>query len=142
MSNEDRIFIAGHGGMVGSALVRKLRQSGYTNLITRTRAELAGMMLFLNQVICWPKVFTCSTSPAFVAPAFALSRVARVPAARDDLELREQRRQAAHRCRLGRTTLAADQHPAYRRVDGVEHQGRLHPVLADDGAEGVRVPLY
>ena len=40
MSKEDRIFIAGHGGMVGSALVRKLRESGYTNLITRTRAEL------------------------------------------------------------------------------------------------------
>jgi GDP-L-fucose synthase len=40
MSKENRIFIAGHGGMVGSALVRKLRESGYTNLITRTRAEL------------------------------------------------------------------------------------------------------
>jgi len=40
MSKEDRIFIAGHGGMVGSALVRKLRESGYINLITRTRAEL------------------------------------------------------------------------------------------------------
>src|ERR1700675_763586 len=40
MSKEDRIFIAGHGGMVGSAIVRKLRESGYTNLITRTRAEL------------------------------------------------------------------------------------------------------
>jgi len=40
MSKEDRIFIAGHGGMVGSALVRKLRESGYTNLITRTRVEL------------------------------------------------------------------------------------------------------
>ena len=40
MSKEDRIFIAGHGGMVGSALVRKLRESGHTNLITRTRAEL------------------------------------------------------------------------------------------------------
>src|SRR6267154_3490640 len=40
MSKEDRIFVAGHGGMVGAALVRKLRESGYTNLITRTRAEL------------------------------------------------------------------------------------------------------
>jgi GDP-L-fucose synthase len=40
MSKEDRIFIAGHGGMVGSALVRKLGESGYTNLITCTRAEL------------------------------------------------------------------------------------------------------
>ena len=40
MSKGDRIFIAGHGGMVGSAIVRKLRESGYANLITRTRAEL------------------------------------------------------------------------------------------------------
>jgi GDP-L-fucose synthase len=40
MSKQDRIFIAGHGGMVGSAIVRKLRESEYTNLITRTRAEL------------------------------------------------------------------------------------------------------
>jgi GDP-L-fucose synthase len=40
MSKGNRIFIAGHGGMVGSAIVRKLRESGYTNLITRTRAEL------------------------------------------------------------------------------------------------------
>ena len=40
MSKEERIFIAGHGGMVGSAIVRKLRQSGYTNLITPTRTEL------------------------------------------------------------------------------------------------------
>ena len=40
MSKEDRIFVAGHGGMVGSAIVRKLRETGYTNLITRTRTEL------------------------------------------------------------------------------------------------------
>ena len=40
MSKEDRIFVAGHGGMVGAAIVRKLRETGYTNLITRTRTEL------------------------------------------------------------------------------------------------------
>jgi len=40
MSKEDRIFVSGHGGMVGLAIVRKLRESGYTNLITRTRTEL------------------------------------------------------------------------------------------------------
>src|SRR6266849_3008104 len=40
MSKGERIFIAGHGGMVGSAIMRKLRESGYTNLVTRTRAEL------------------------------------------------------------------------------------------------------
>src|SRR5258707_3272605 len=40
MPKEDRIFVAGHGGMVGAAIVRKLRETGYTNLITRTRTEL------------------------------------------------------------------------------------------------------
>ncbi len=40
MSKENRIFVAGHGGMVGAAIVRKLRETGYTNLITRTRTEL------------------------------------------------------------------------------------------------------
>lgn len=35
-----RIYVAGHRGLVGSALVRRLRQAGYTNLVTRTHAEL------------------------------------------------------------------------------------------------------
>lgn len=35
-----RIFIAGHGGMVGSALVRNLQNQGYCNLILRNRKEL------------------------------------------------------------------------------------------------------
>ena len=40
MSKHDRIFIAGHRGMVGSAIVRKLQERGYTNLVTRTRTQL------------------------------------------------------------------------------------------------------
>lgn len=35
-----RIFVAGHRGMVGAAIVRKLRAAGYDHLITRTHAEL------------------------------------------------------------------------------------------------------
>jgi GDP-L-fucose synthase len=35
-----RIFVAGHRGMVGSALVRRLQAGGYTEIITRSRAEL------------------------------------------------------------------------------------------------------
>ncbi|GAA4380819.1 GDP-L-fucose synthase [Hymenobacter koreensis] len=35
-----RIYIAGHRGMVGSALVRRLRAAGYTNLLLRTSQEL------------------------------------------------------------------------------------------------------
>jgi GDP-L-fucose synthase len=35
-----KIFIAGHRGMVGSAIIRQLEASGHTNIITRTRSEL------------------------------------------------------------------------------------------------------
>jgi GDP-L-fucose synthase len=40
MDKQARIFVAGHRGMVGSALVRKLQQNGYTRLILRTKEEL------------------------------------------------------------------------------------------------------
>ena len=40
MNLESRIFVAGHRGMVGSAIVRALQAKGYTNLVTRTHAEL------------------------------------------------------------------------------------------------------
>jgi len=36
----DKIFVAGHRGMVGSAIVRSLQAKGYTNILTRTRSEL------------------------------------------------------------------------------------------------------
>jgi GDP-L-fucose synthase len=40
LAKDAPIYVAGHRGMVGSALVRNLQAKGYTNLITRTRAEL------------------------------------------------------------------------------------------------------
>src|SRR5262245_38758875 len=40
MRPEDSIFVAGHRGMVGSALVRALRAAGFANLLLRDRAEL------------------------------------------------------------------------------------------------------
>ena len=40
MRPESRIYVAGHRGLVGSALVRRLTSAGYTRLLTRTRAEL------------------------------------------------------------------------------------------------------
>ena len=36
----DKIYIAGHRGMVGSAIVRKLKAEGFTNLLLRTSAQL------------------------------------------------------------------------------------------------------
>jgi GDP-L-fucose synthase len=40
MEQTAKIYIAGHRGMVGSGLERKLRKEGYNNIITRTSAEL------------------------------------------------------------------------------------------------------
>jgi GDP-L-fucose synthase len=38
--HQKRIFVAGHRGMVGSAIVGALKQRGYSNIVTRTHAEL------------------------------------------------------------------------------------------------------
>ncbi|APG25683.1 GDP-L-fucose synthase family protein [Syntrophotalea acetylenica] len=40
MDLNGKIFVAGHRGLVGSAIVRQLQNAGYTNLITRTHTEL------------------------------------------------------------------------------------------------------
>ena len=39
-SSGDKIYVAGHRGLAGSALVRRLHAAGYRNLVTRTHAEL------------------------------------------------------------------------------------------------------
>ena len=39
-NKEANIFVAGHRGLVGSAIVKKLREKGYTNICTRTHEEL------------------------------------------------------------------------------------------------------
>lgn len=40
MDKTSKIYVAGHRGMVGSAIVRQLKAQGYTNIITRTHKEL------------------------------------------------------------------------------------------------------
>jgi GDP-L-fucose synthase len=40
MKKDSKIFVAGHRGLVGSAIVRNLKDDGYTNIITKTRQEL------------------------------------------------------------------------------------------------------
>lgn len=40
MDKQAKIYVAGHRGMVGSAIMRRLKAGGYTNVLTRTHAEL------------------------------------------------------------------------------------------------------
>lgn len=40
MKKDSKIYVAGHNGLVGSALIRKLKQDGYKNIIIRTHKEL------------------------------------------------------------------------------------------------------
>ena len=40
MEKDSKIYVAGHRGMVGSAIVRELRRQGYSNIVTRTHEEL------------------------------------------------------------------------------------------------------
>jgi len=40
MDNNSKVFVAGHKGLVGSAIVRYLETKGYTNIVTKTRDEL------------------------------------------------------------------------------------------------------
>ncbi|MCH5203682.1 MAG: GDP-L-fucose synthase [Oscillospiraceae bacterium] len=40
MEKDSKIYVAGHRGMVGSAIIRELNRQGYTNIVTRTHSEL------------------------------------------------------------------------------------------------------
>lgn len=40
MKKDSRIYVAGHNGMVGSAIIRELKRQGYDNIITQTHQEL------------------------------------------------------------------------------------------------------
>lgn len=65
MNQDSKIFIAGHKGLVGSAIVRVLEKQDYTNLITKTRQELE--LLDHNAV----KTFFESEKPEYVFLAAA-----------------------------------------------------------------------
>ncbi len=40
MDKQAKIYVAGHRGLVGSAILKRLREGGYTNLLLRTSKEL------------------------------------------------------------------------------------------------------
>tara|TARA_B100000886_G_C20422310_1_gene492200 strand:- start:2352 stop:3332 length:981 start_codon:yes stop_codon:yes gene_type:complete len=51
INKEDKIFVAGHNGMVGGSVVRNLRESGYKNLLTVSKSELD--LSKYNEVMEW-----------------------------------------------------------------------------------------
>ena len=40
MNKDDKIYIAGHRGLVGSSIIRNLESKGFNNIIGRTKSEL------------------------------------------------------------------------------------------------------
>ena len=52
MNKESKIYVAGHRGMVGSAIVRELTRQGYTNIITRTHAVTLCSSTRLKNNLC------------------------------------------------------------------------------------------
>jgi GDP-L-fucose synthase len=65
MEKDNRIFVAGHRGLVGSAIHRGLEQAGYSNLLLRTHAELD---LADREAV---HVFFCKERPEYVILAAA-----------------------------------------------------------------------
>jgi GDP-L-fucose synthase len=67
MEKDDRIYVAGHRGLAGSAIVRRLQAEGYSNLILKTRAELD----LRNQAAT--DAFFAAERPAYVFLAAAIT---------------------------------------------------------------------
>jgi len=65
MPLDARIYVAGHRGLVGSAILRELTRLGYANILTRTRAELD----LLDAAAVW--AFFEQTKPEYVVLAAA-----------------------------------------------------------------------
>jgi len=65
MNPKAKIYVAGHRGLVGSAIVRALRRAGYNNLVLRTHAELD----LTSQAAV--RAFFASQQPAYVFLAAA-----------------------------------------------------------------------
>ena len=97
MDPSSRIYVAGHRGLVGSAICRRLRQLGYSNLIVRERRELD---LFERPAV---EAFFADERPEFVFLAAAkvggilANSVYPVEFLRDNLTIEMNVMEAAHR---------------------------------------------
>lgn len=66
MNKNSKIYVAGHNGLVGSSILNKLKEEGYTNIITRTSKELD----LSNQL--HTRVFFSTEKPEYVFDCAAL----------------------------------------------------------------------
>ena len=69
MKQSDKIYVAGHRGLVGSAIVRKLKSEGFNNILVKTHEELD---LTNQQAV---NTFFESERPDYVFMAFCKSSV-------------------------------------------------------------------
>ena len=56
MNLNDKIYIAGHNGLVGSAIFRLLQKQGFNNILTRSRDELN--LTNQKQVSAWADIYS------------------------------------------------------------------------------------
>jgi GDP-L-fucose synthase len=52
MQKNSKIYVAGHRGLVGSAIVKNLKEKGYTNLVLKTHQELVLIYLSMSYLQC------------------------------------------------------------------------------------------
>ncbi|MFC6665132.1 NAD-dependent epimerase/dehydratase family protein [Deinococcus radiopugnans] len=73
----DRIYVAGHGGLVGSALLRRLKADGYSNVLTCSSRELdlrdqgaalAFLRLSARSTCSWRRPRWAASTPTAPAP--------------------------------------------------------------------------
>jgi nucleoside-diphosphate-sugar epimerase len=68
MEDDSRIYVAGHRGLAGSALVRSLERHGFGNLIFRTHAQLGlkkpeAVPTSTRSMFSWPRPRSAASTP-------------------------------------------------------------------------------
>ena len=70
MDKSSKIFVAGHTGLLGTAILRKLAEKGYNNIVTRIHKELELKdSRFVNEFFSSEKtpIFICGAKASFLA---------------------------------------------------------------------------